>query len=311
MRSLLAGIFYFNDLILNYKNMKAIFKEPLVHFLLLGVLIYWLSTFGNMMDDEEKTIFVSQGKIKQLEILYKKTWQRSPSQSELENVINEYVLEQAAYLEGVSLGLDQNDIVITRRVRQKLDFIAEEATKRPIVTDKLLNEYLSKHSDMFRQEALFTFKQVFFDERKQGQQLDDNIKKSLTLLMANSTADITKLSNASFLAPHYQNMTQSQIEREFGKGFSKKIMSAQLHTWLGPIRSSYGYHLVYLDEKQQGNLAKLEEVRHLVLREWENEQRQQSVKAYYQQLLKRYPVTIDWPKIKQNTTSSSNTRVNK
>lgn len=291
--------------------MKAIFKEPLLHFFLLGVLIYWLSTFSNMMADEGKTIFVSQGKVKQLEMLYKKTWQRSPSQSELENVINEYVLEQAAYLEGVGLGLDKNDIVITRRIRQKLDFIAEESTKRPIVTDQLLNEYLSNHSDMFRQEPIFTFKQAFFDERKQGKQLDENINKSLTLLMANSTADITELSNASFLAPHYQNISQSQIERQLGKSFSKKIMSAQLHTWLGPIRSSYGYHLVYLDEKQQGKLPKLEEVRHLVLREWENEQRQQSVKAYYHQLLKRYPVTIDWPKIKQNTTNSSDSRVNK
>jgi hypothetical protein len=283
--------------------MKAFFKEPLVHFLLLGVFIYWLSTFSSLMV-EEQTIFVSPGKIKQLEILYKKTWQRSSTQQELENVVNEYVLEQAAYLEGVRLGLDKNDIVITRRIRQKIDFIAEESVKRPTVTEQILNDYLSSHAEIFRQESLFTFKQVFFDEKKQGQQLNNNLQQSLVRLTNQPEADITALGNASFLALNYKSITQSQVERLFGQHFSKQLASTQMKTWLGPIRSGYGLHLVYLVKKDTGKLPQLSEVRQKVLREWENEQRQYSIKAYYRQLLKKYPVSIDWSNRNNKNNSS-------
>ena len=275
--------------------MNRILKEPLFHFLILGALLYFASiVFGNK-SEQMQTIIVSEGKINQLSTLYKKTWQRAPTLKELENVVDEYVLEQAAYLEGIKLGLDKNDIVIVRRVHQKLDFLAEEDTPLPEASDAVLLAYLHDHAKKFRSEAVYSIRQIYFDPNNRTGSLNQKYRQILNVLQQNPDQDISSLGDRYVFKPAYKNIGLSQIQGIFGKKFAKEVNQSSLGLWLGPIQSGFGIHLVYIDEKQVGRLPALDKIRRQVLNEWENDFKVKSAQHYYDELLKRYPVIIHWP----------------
>ncbi len=275
--------------------MSKLIKEPLLHFLVLGVLLYIASIVWGNDQNQLQQIIVTEGKIKHLETLYKKTWQREPTKAELESIVKEYVLEQAAYYEGVNLGLDKNDIVIVRRVRQKLDFIAEENTPLPEATDELLNAYLQENADRFRLEPTLSLRQIYLDPKKHSDTLKLDTAKLLEQLSKQPAQDISRLGDNYLFKPYYQKQRLTELERLLGQRFSQTINELPVGIWHGPVRSSYGVHLVFIEEKQEAVLPELSQIRSTVLREWENTVRKQATKKYYHDLLQRYPATIHWP----------------
>ena len=277
---------------------KMLIKEPLLHFLILGVCIYGASVMWGNNTVQSQQIDVSEGQIKHLATLYRKTWQRPPTQEELNNVVQEYVLEQAAYYEGLNLGLDKNDIVIIRRVRQKLDFVAEESRPRPTVTDEVLTAFMNEHKEKFLEEPVLSLRQVYLDPKRQGDALKSNVQQLITTLKENSEQDIQLLGDRSLFKPRYENKNLTALGRVFGKPFSLACKELTTEQWHGPISSAYGVHFVYLEAKQAGRLPELSQIRSQVLLEWESDWRERSIQGYYKTLLERYPVTIHWPEPK-------------
>ena len=131
--------------------MKRALKEPLLHFLLLGAALFAafsvLSARGEMPGD---AIVVSPGKVEHLAALFSRTWQRPPTREELDGLINDFVREEAAYREGMAAGLDRDDTIIRRRIRQKLEFVAEDLARQIEPSDEDLAAYLAAHPDDFR-----------------------------------------------------------------------------------------------------------------------------------------------------------------
>ncbi len=275
--------------------MNKILQEPLLHFLILGLGLYLTSMLVDGDKQAVQTIVVSEGKIKQLTTMYQKTWQRSPSRKELTNIVQEYVLEQAAYYEGVKLGLDRNDIVIMRRVRQKLDFIAEESKPRPSPTDDLLQKYLQTHPEKFALESRYTLRHIFFDINKHGDSVFTQAKLTLAELKANPEKNVNALGDRYLFKPYYKELTLTDLSRTFGQYFIQKITALSAGKWHVPIRSDFGSHLIYIEKKQGSALPKLIDIRQVVLREWEHDLRKQSTTDFYQNLLAKYQVTINWP----------------
>lgn len=277
---------------------KKIIKEPLFHFLCLGGLIFFISELWRGDTQSTEQIVVSEGKIKHISNLFEKTWQRKPSSQELKDVVQEYVLEQAAYREGVRLGLDKNDIVIVRRVHQKVDFIAEKNTTLPYATDDLLAAYLKDNADKFRLENRLSLKQVYFDPKKHGNNIQDNLTSTLATLIKKPKKNINELGERYLFKPSYPNKRLSELNNIFGNKFVNAIENLPENTWQGPVLSGFGMHLVYIEDKQVGELPTLDQIHSKVLREWQNSLREQSHKQYYDELLKRYPAVIHWPEQK-------------
>ena len=118
-------------------TMKRWLREPLLHFVVLGAALFFLNGFLAEKEVEAgvNRIVVTQGRIENLVALFAKTWQRPPSSKEVRGLVDEYVLEEALYREGVALGVDKDDTVIRRRVRQKMDFVAEDILEQAEPTE--------------------------------------------------------------------------------------------------------------------------------------------------------------------------------
>lgn len=274
---------------------SKLLKEPLFHFIILGGLLYLASVMSGYDDAQTQRIVVSEGQIRHLATLYKKTWQRKPTREELQALIQEYIKGQAAYYEGMSMGLEKDDVVVTRRLRQKVDFIAEESLERPAVTDDVLQAYLQKNPDKFLAEPTLSIRQVYFEPGYQGSTAVAKIEKVLAELIKNPDEAIEELGQRYVFKPYYINQSLTGLKHVFGKDFVDALLKAKTGVWTGPFKSSFGSHLAYIDKKQEAYLPELSIIYDKVFNEWQNSLREQSLDLYYAELLKRYPATVHWP----------------
>src|SRR6476660_6416007 len=103
--------------------MRRLIREPLLHFLLLGALLFALYGWIHRAAGSPGEIVVSRGQVDTLRVQFTRTWQREPTPVELQGLIDSWVRDEVLYREGRALGLDGDDPVIRRRVAQKVEFL--------------------------------------------------------------------------------------------------------------------------------------------------------------------------------------------
>ena len=279
--------------------MKNLLHEPLVHFLLLGLVVFTgFKFFSQNKPDEPGTIVVTQTQIDSLVTGFTRTWQRPPTTVELEALIREYIREEVCTREALALGLDRDDTVIRRRLRQKLEFLSDSVASQAEPTDEQLQKYLEAHLNNYRTERRFTFTQIHFDPQKHGENLTRDIDRTLSeLRVAATQPNISKIGDSVLLDPYYEAVAESEVSKQFGADFAAKLADLPVGEWSGPIASGYGVHLVLVTDREQRTVPPLRDVRETVKRDWLNSQRSETNEKFYQALLKRYTVTVEDPRL--------------
>lgn len=275
--------------------MKRIFKEPLFHFLLIGVAIYVAYSFMPSNDVVSRdAIVVSAGKIEHLKTLFTRTWQRQPTRTELEGLVKDYLREEVAYREGIAMGLDRDDTIIRRRIRQKLEFIAKDIAIQNEPSDDQLTEYLAAHADQFRVDPRMTFKQIYLNADQRRESLETDTRNLLVAFNSDPSIDASTLGDRILLEHEYTDVSMQEIASLFGQQFAAAVVKLEPGTWGGPVESGYGIHLVFVDEHSEARLPELGEVRNLVLREWEHTRSQETTDTFFNNMINQYEVVIEW-----------------
>jgi len=275
--------------------MKRLFKEPLVHFLLLGAAIFFAYNWlPNRRGAEPRKIVITQGQIEQLATGFARTWQRPPTAEELAGLVRDLVREEVYYREARALGLDKDDTVIRRRLRQKMEFVSDDIAAQVEPTDADLTAYLQARPDAFRVEQRFTFSQVYFNPEKHGENMVHDVAQQLAELnRIGGRADASALGDSFLLEHEFAAAPRSEIAKQFGEKFAASLGELSPGRWQGPVESGYGVHLVFVRERTEGRVPVLAEVRDAVRREWDNARRLDANDKFYQELLKRYTVIIE------------------
>jgi len=253
--------------------MSRLLKEPLLHFLLLGALLFAVSGATGPGDSgaSDRQIVVSEGRIAQLAEIFGKTWQRPPTADELKGLIDDFILEEIYYREALAMGLDRDDTVIRRRMRQKIEFLTDDAAALVEPDEEELEAYLAANAERFRRDNRYTFRQVYINPERHADGLDDYVARQL----AASPSRV--------------------VDSTFGTGFSGELDKLEPGSWQGPVKSGLGLHLVLLESATAGSVPKLDAIRRTVEREWANDKRQDSRKEFNDKLLENYEVVIEWP----------------
>lgn len=238
-------------------------------------------------------ITVTTVQVQQLAAFFTRTWQRAPTEAELKGLVDEYVREEIAYREAVAMGLDRDDTVIRRRMRQKLEFLAEDAASATPPTAAELQAYLDQHPDSFRVRPQVAFRQVFVDASPGGDAPARARELLRQLVNAGPDADIAELGDSIMLDPEQPLAAETDIGRLFGPDFAAQVVAVEPGSWQGPIESGYGLHLVLVRQRVEGRVPPLDEVRSLVERELLNLRRREQLAALYDDLLQKYSVTIE------------------
>jgi hypothetical protein len=277
--------------------LKRMLHEPLMHFLLLGVGIFLAySLVAQRTSIEPEKIVVTEGQIEHLAMGFARTWQRPPSADELEGLIREHLREEVYYREAMALGLDKDDIIIRRRLRQKLEFISEDVAAQVEPTDEQLRAYLKAYPEAFRVERRFTFRQVYLNPKRRRESLAHDAAQLLVQLhRTGDKADTLSLGDSFLLEHDFDAVPASEVAKQFGEKFAAQLNELQPGQWQGPVESGYGVHLVFISERTIGRLPALEEIRDAVRRKWANARRLEANEQFYQGLLKHYTVTVERP----------------
>ena len=219
-----------------------------------------------------------------------------PTQQELDGLIQNYVNEEVFYREALAMGLDQDDTIIRRRLRQKLEFVAEDLADAVEPTDFELTEYLEEHTDQYRLEDRATFTQVYFSPQRRGESLKGDVQQALDALRSSDDEDnVTEFGDPSLLPIYHENLRESEIANLLGREFTARLREAKTGMWTGPIESTYGLHLVKIYERSPGRVPSLDDVRDAVRRDWFAQRRAESKQQFYDSLRKRYEVVVELP----------------
>ena len=273
---------------------SALLREPLLQFIVLGAILFGLF---HLVDREKAEaparIVISSARIANLADGFARTWRRPPGKEELQGLVDDYIRDEVFYREGRAAGLDRDDVIIRRRVRQKMEFLAEDMSA-PEPSEEQLAAYLKANPERFRTEDRLTFQQVFLSAARRGRAIDDDSKQVANALDRGEAAvDKTALGDPFLLGEEFQAVSQSEVASLFGESFAKQISVMEPGRWQGPISSSFGQHFVNIGERISGILPPLDAVRETVRREWSNARRLEAEQKLYGSLRERYEIVVE------------------
>ena len=273
---------------------KKVLREPLVHFLAFALAIFMLYGALNRYDGVMPgQIVVTQGRIEQIATLFARTWQRPPSPSELKGLIDDYVKDEVYYREALKLGLEADDTVIRRRLRQKMEFLSDAASETRNPTEAELAEYLTTQADKFAIEPAIAFRQIYFNPERRGDKTNEDAKAALEALRSDSSLDPASVGDATLLPSELSLTSKASVSQTFGPAFAEEVTKSAPGNWVGPIKSAFGAHLVRVQEISPGRVPTLAEVRDAVQRDWASEKRRTLAERRFNELLKQYDVTFE------------------
>ncbi len=270
-------------------------REPLIHFLALGALLFVLHTFVNNSRAPEKDnrIVISDTKVEWLQSMWSKKWQRTPTEQELKGLIENYVREEILYREALTIGLDENDTIIRRRLAQKMEFLAKDIGQMIKPTEDEIKNFFNTNIELYREPELISFSHVYFNQDHRAN-ADMDSRTVLTSLREKAISPEAALSSGDRFMLHYDYPQKSHVEimKLFGMQFADTIFKISDGSWQGPVKSGYGLHLVYITERMEASLPDFDEVKQEVHNDFIDQSRKQSYEKYYHKLREKYDIEI-------------------
>jgi PPIC-type PPIASE domain len=270
---------------------RTLLGEPMLHFLVIGIALFGAYRWMSPRDSGGHRIVITQGVVDDLVTQHVAARGREPSSTELNHLIESYVHDEVLYREGVKLGLERDDIVVKRRVRQKIEMIAEEDASTRAPSDVDLFAYLTANPARFVQPAILTFEQVFIGESTSGPAVVQAV--AITREGLRSGTDPEKLGKPTLLPRRMTRTPVDLVARDFGASFAHALENVPVGEWVGPIDSSFGAHYVRVADRTPAAAPQLAAVRDQVVREWENERRQRARDDAYTKMRGEYQVSIE------------------
>ena len=282
-------------------------REPLLHFMLIGAAIYLLyGLFTESVPEEDnKTIVVTAAEVEWMQTSWRKRWNRPPIDKELDGLIQQYVKETVLYREALTMGLNQHDQVIRRRLAQKLEFLAKDLVALTPPTEEELRTYFEKHLDRYQEPALYTFTQVFIDPDKRGDATlaeAEEIKARL-IAQGDTIDDPGALGDSFMLQNYYPQKDQAEIQKQFGSGFAESLVDLAPRQWHGPVLSGYGVHLVYVSHISEPPAPVFAAVRKRVTQDWTADKGEELNERFYANLRDQYRIVIEEPAVGDKVTA--------
>ncbi len=269
--------------------MQRFLREPLLPFLVLGVMIFVLySAVSDAPSRPTNTIVIGPARIAQLSQSYEAAWLRPPSADELSGIIDAAIREEVYYREAIALGLDTNDTIVRRRLRQKMEFLTDSGAEllEPVAGE--LEAHLKAHEAIFQVPPRLAFEQIYLGEHSNS----EYAARLLHELQADPIAEASSLGEPTMLPARLGLSTPQAIDAMFGQGFFEVLAELPRGAWSGPVESAFGLHLARIEDSVAPRLPELAEIRVRVLRDWRATKARQLRELQYARLRERYVVEI-------------------
>lgn len=267
---------------------RRLAREPLVHFLLIGAVLFaGLESFQAL---RRPTVSIDAQDLEQLANYWQIQMQRPPNKDELKHIIDDRIDEELMAREALRLGLDKGDMIIRRRLAQKMAFATDDTAQAGEPTDAQLRAYYARTAGRYAAAARVSFQQAFFsgDRPKGGAE-----KAAAQAMERAEEGGRDDPEGDPFIFPlAYDDVGVQDLLRDYGPGFVKILSSAPVGAWAGPVLTPYGWHLVKVSARLAPSQASFESVKAQVRDAYLAERRADANAAFLKSLRNRYRVVV-------------------
>lgn len=271
-------------------------REPLLHFVALGASLFLVYTVVSdaFRSDASRRIEISGSEIEVLAETWQRQWQRPPTEEELRGLVQARVREEVLYREALAVGLDQNDVVVRRRMVQKMELLSQDLALLADPTDQELRTFFSERREEYRIPPLISFSHVYFNPDRRGAAVEEDARRVLAALRATNPPPrrAPEVGDRFLLQHDYQRLSPLEVQQQFGSRFADALFELE-RGWQGPIRSGYGHHLVNVTERLESRIPEYSEIRNRLLVDYNRMRSERAKDALYQGLSIKYEVEID------------------
>lgn len=270
------------------RSIRRLFREPLVHFFLLGSLL--LVAHGAFAKKPERTIEVTAKVTSALRADHERRTGKPPTNDELRALVDQWIDDEVRVREAQSLGLDRGDVIVRRRLAQKADFLFEGDVEEPEPTDAELLAYRDAHATQFARSPRITMTHVFFSSQIHGGDTARLAAEAATKLAAG--ADAATLGDPFLRGSSFHDRTEAELASIVGAEAAHVASTVDVDRWSAPVTSAAGLHLIRVTERHDD--AGIDpSLRGELRAAWLDERREQARKAAVTERRRAYDVRID------------------
>lgn len=270
-------------------TLGRILREPLLHFLLIGTLIFVTYKLLNPVEPQEadgQEISISLEQIDQFKARFEETWRRSPNVDELNGLIENHLREEILVRQAIALSLDKGDIVIRRRLAQKMDFLLESAASSREPSEMEIEAFYEANADEYLTKPTYSFEQVFLGQSPSEEEVES------TVAALNSGGDPSDFGSRNMLPSILVNQVAVSVDGIFGPGFSTSLNELEPGIWSGPVQSAFGLHAVRLTDRTAAIAQPLASIRDRVRSDWKGANVSEMMQAMYRELRENYTIVL-------------------
>lgn len=216
---------------------------------------------------------------------------KAPTPEERDGLLQRWIDDEVRYREALALGLDRGDVIVRRRLVQKMDFLLEGSTPVPAPTDADLQAFLAANAARYAKPDRVTIEQVFASFGTPGEPADQRVAAWLPQLRAGGSPD--GLGDPFMRGRTMTLASEQDLAGVFGPAFARVAVALPSGQWSGPIESSYGMHAVRVTERTIGGAPSLAEVRDAVARDWKAQRREALDRQALDALRRQWTVRVE------------------
>lgn len=272
--------------------MKTLLKEPLFHFLLMGIGLFII--YGIVSNDQtnEETIVINDFDVDNIIASWEMQWKRLPTDEELKSLILQNIKQEIFYQEALKMNLDHNDEIIKRRLSQKMQFLSSDIASLNEPNDDEILAFYKDNVASYMSHNSYELYQIIYS-------LDyhNNPKaKAENMLQSISQQDPKMAENLGDKMPfpfYFKSIDESELNRQLGLNFTDELEKLEVNQWTGPIKSGFGYHLVFIADKKESAPIPFNEIQADVLRDLEYENQKKMNEMIFEEFRKNYSIEYD------------------
>jgi hypothetical protein len=269
--------------------LRAAVREPLLHFVVIGAVLFAVTAL-RQKQVEHAEIRITAGEVAQLAAFWETQSQRKPTAQELQGLIEERIDEEVLAREAVRLGLDRDDVIVRRRLAQKMAFVSDDLAVVAEPVEAELREHFNAHRETYTAPDLYALRHVYFNPDRHTS-VDSDARRALQKLARGANAN--EIGDPFMLPRELADVSRDDIARDFGSVFADAVTGSAPGAWSGPVRSPFGVHLVKLESHTPRSTARFEDVRDRVRGAFLARRQQQANAALRAKLRQEYRIVVE------------------
>ncbi len=259
-------------------------REPLLHFVVIGGLLFAVDHLISGRADDPRTITVDAAVDSQARQVFKAARDREPNEDELYALRRVWLDNEVLYREGLALQVDKGDTAIRERVIFKMLSVVDANLKLPPVDEKVLREWFERNRVKYDEPARFDFEEAVLE----GDSSETASRDFAAALNAGAQGD-TKAGLRVFKGRPYANLVQS-----YGADFVKALESTPPGEWR--VLPGHGsLHVMRLQSITPPKPATFESLGGVVMHDWTDAVMAEQRTAAVRTLAKKYTVKVEDP----------------